>query len=66
LPDPDRNRHLGHADLDPDRYQFQADENADKVDFFPGNFNMLSKILKTYAHLVAIKVKNVWLIFQHV
>jgi hypothetical protein len=33
---------------DPDRYQFNSNEKVDKVDFFPENFNMLSKTLKTY------------------
>jgi hypothetical protein len=50
-PDLDRDRHPGHADLnpaDPNRYQFQANEKAGKVNFFPDNFNMLSKTQKNY------------------
>jgi hypothetical protein len=58
-------RHLGHADLIPDRYQFQADENVDKVDFFPENFNMLSKILKNNDTLGGYKSKKC-VIFQQV
>jgi len=38
-----RSRHA-----DPDRYKLQANEKVEKEDFFPENFNMLSKILKTY------------------
>jgi hypothetical protein len=40
-----------HADpdlADLDRHQFQANQKVNQVDFFPENFNMLSKILKTY------------------
>jgi hypothetical protein len=33
---------------DPDQYQSQVNETVDKVDFFPENFNVLSKILKKY------------------
>ncbi len=60
LPDPDRDRHLRRADLDPDRYLFQADENIDKVDFFQKISICCPKYLKPMTHLVAIKVKNVW------
>jgi hypothetical protein len=51
LPALDRDQHPGHTDpdaADPYRYKFQANEKVDKVDFFPENFNVLSKILKTY------------------
>jgi hypothetical protein len=45
LPDPDPDRHLGHADLDPadpDRHQFQADENIDKSSLFsPRKFSVI-------------------------
>jgi hypothetical protein len=44
LPDPDQDRHPGHAYPDtaiPDRYKFQA---SVFFNFFPENFNMLSKI----------------------
>jgi hypothetical protein len=49
LPDPGRDRHPGHADPDPanpDRYQVQANENVEKLNFFPENFNIVSKIMK--------------------
>ncbi len=59
LPDRDRDRvrNPEHADPDPD--QFQAGENVDKLNFFPENFNMLSKILKiaTYFTLMR-KIKH--------
>jgi hypothetical protein len=64
LPDPDqdRDRNPDHADSDPadsDRYQFQADENVDKLNFFPENFNMLSKILKIATYLTLVrKIKH--------
>jgi hypothetical protein len=51
LLDPDRDRHPGHADsdsADSDRYQLQTNEKVYKVNFFPENVNMLSKILNTY------------------
>jgi hypothetical protein len=39
---------LSDPDQHPDGYQFQENEKVDIVDFFPKNFNMLSKTLKTY------------------
>jgi hypothetical protein len=51
LPNPDLDRHPGHADpvpANPDRYQYQAKEEFVKEDFFLENFNMWFKILKTY------------------
>jgi hypothetical protein len=55
FPHPDR--HPGHADPDPaapDRYQFQANEKFDKLNFFQENFDMLVKILKIMTHLTLI------------
>ncbi len=43
-------RHPGHAHPNPtdhNRYQFQANEKVYKVDFFPENFNLLTKLQKT-------------------
>jgi hypothetical protein len=50
LPDPDLDRHPGYADpvpANPDRYGINS-KHIKKFDFFPENFNMWSKILKTY------------------
>ncbi len=38
LPDPDP--------ADPDRYRFRTNEKVDKLDFFPENSNMVSKMQK--------------------
>ncbi len=51
LPDPDR--HPGH--VDPDGYQFQANRKVAKLNYFPDNFNMLSKILKMWTHLILMR-----------
>ncbi len=58
LPDQDRNRHPGQADLNPanpDRYQFQA-----HVGFYfsPENFNMLFKTLKIMKPLPLMRKEN--------
>jgi hypothetical protein len=34
-----------------DRYQFQANEKVDKLNFLPENLFMLSKILKIITHV---------------
>jgi hypothetical protein len=56
LPDPDRDQHPGHADhypAHPDRYQFKStgNEKVDQLNFFPENFNIVTKIQKILIHL---------------
>ncbi len=62
LPDPDRDWHPRHADPDPadtDRYESLANGQADKLYFFPENFNMLSKKLEIITSLTLTrKIKH--------
>ncbi len=62
LPDPDWERHPGHADRDPadtDWYQVQANEKVDKLNSFLKKINIMSKILKIMAHLTVTLMRKI-------